>query len=160
MANKRGRPRLYTRQLAEKILDKLSEGVSLRRICEENDDIPPASTVRQWVYDDVDGFAVRYARARDIALDNMADETLDIADSAENDYVERERKDGSTFIALDKEAVMRSSLRVDARKWYLSKLAPKRYDKTPDDPPAAVKIEAEYKLELRPDESRPEKPIL
>jgi len=89
--------------------------------------MPPESTVRGWVIDDVDGFAAQYTRSRDLGLDAMADEMLDIADDGTNDYVERTKKNGEKFIALDKEAVMRSRLRFDARQWYLSKLAPKRY---------------------------------
>lgn len=88
--------------------------------------MPPESTVRGWVVDDLNGFAAQYSRSRDLGLDVIADEMLDIADDGTNDYVEREGKKG-TFIALDKEAVMRSRLRFEARQWYLSKMAPKRY---------------------------------
>lgn len=70
--------------------------------------MPDHSTVLRWARDDYRGFFNQYARARDIGLDVIADEILDIADDADNDW-------------------QRDRLRVDARKWYLSKLAPKRY---------------------------------
>lgn len=154
----RGRPSQFTKALADEICDRLASGETLRRICRD-DKFPDERTVRRWVIDDVGGFSPQYRRARDIGLDAVADEMIDIADDGENDYVERERKDGSTFIALDREAVMRSALRVDTRKWYLSKLAPKRYDK-----PQEEKGESEGALEpeyvLKPDEDTPNAPIL
>lgn len=84
--------------------------------------MPPEATVRGWVTDDREGFAAQYARARDAGLDKMADEVLQIADDASRDWV---KVDGKK--SLNAEHVQRSRLRFDARRWYLSKLAPKRY---------------------------------
>ena len=89
--------------------------------------MPPDATVRLWVVDNVQGFAAQYTRARDLGLDVMAEEVLDISDDGRNDWVERETARGTPYVALNEEALGRSRLRVDARKWYLSKLAPKRY---------------------------------
>ncbi len=36
-------------------------------------------------------------------------------------------KDGSTIRLVDHEHIQRSRLRVDARKWLMSKMAPKKY---------------------------------
>ena len=154
-----GRPTKFTKAVASEICDLLCQGISLRRICALNEHLPAESTVRKWAKDDLNGFYAQYVRARDMGLDSMADEMLDIADDGENDYVERERSDGSTFVALDKEAVMRSQLRCHTRQWYLSKLAPKRYDKpTPDDKPEDEEIQEDYVL--GPDEDAPEKAVL
>lgn len=122
----RGRPLTYTSKLGKNICQKLAEGESLRSIC-RSEGMPPESTVRGWVIDDIEGFAAQYARARDIGLDAIADETFDIADDGRNDWIEREGKRGETYIALNEEAVARSRMRLDQRKWYLSKLAPKKY---------------------------------
>lgn len=156
----KGRPSKFTDDLAKQICLRLSMGETLRRICRD-DGMPAESTVRQWALDDVQGFYAQYVRARDIGLDAMADEILDIADDGENDYVERERKDGSKFTAIDREHVQRSSLRVDTRKWYLSKMAPKRYDKpdTTKEPEKQNSIPDDYKI-LNPDESVPDAPVL
>ena len=62
------------------------------------------------------------ARARDIGLERMAEETVEIADDSGLDVVMTE--DGPR---ADGEVVQRAKLRVDTRKWLLSKLAPKRY---------------------------------
>lgn len=89
--------------------------------------MPHEATVRSWYVEDYEGFSTQYARARDIGLDAMADEVLELADDGTNDWVERRLKSGDTDTVLNGEAVARSRLRFDARRWYLSKLAPKRY---------------------------------
>lgn len=67
--------------------------------------------------------AKRYARAKDVAVEAMADEIVSIADDGSNDsYLD---EDGNRQNLPD--VVQRSRLRVDTRKWLLSKLAPKRY---------------------------------
>lgn len=76
-----------------------------------------------WVVDDREGFAAKYARARDIGIDSMADETIAISDDGSNDtYL-----DDAGIVRTNSDVVQRSKLRVDTRKWYLSKIAPNRY---------------------------------
>jgi hypothetical protein len=41
--------------------------------------------------------------------------------------MERARKDGSVEAALDREHVARSELRINTRKWLLSKMLPKKF---------------------------------
>jgi hypothetical protein len=88
--------------------------------------MPAESTVRDWVVSNRDGFSAKYAQAREAGYLKIADELLDIADDGRNDWEERETR-GSTYIALNKEAVERSKLRVETRKWLLSKMLPKVY---------------------------------
>lgn len=102
-----GRPTEYTQEIADYICSKLAEGMSLRAIC-RSDDVPHEATVRGWAVEDRNGFFTQYTRARDIGLDCMADEVQEIADNKEGD-------------------VARDRLRFDSRRWYLSKMAPKRY---------------------------------
>ncbi len=117
-----GRPLTYTRDVANLICAKMSAGASLRSICAA-DGMPPASTVRGWVVQDIDGFAERYARARDEQMANMAEELLEIADDGSRDY----KKDADGRDVPDYDHIQRSKLRVDTRKWLLSKLMPKVY---------------------------------
>jgi|WetSurMetagenome_2_1015567.scaffolds.fasta_scaffold00103_32 hypothetical protein len=65
----------------------------------------------------------RYARATEMRADLMADEILEIADSVGGDMITL--KDGSKVV--DNAVVQRDRLRVDARKWLLAKLHPKKY---------------------------------
>lgn len=107
----------FTQEIADEICSLLAAGYSLRAIC-RRDEMPPESTVRQWVIDDTQGFAAQYARARDMGLDTMADEVIEIADMPPGTT-----DNGGT----DTGDVADKRLRFDARRWYLSKLAPKKY---------------------------------
>ncbi|MCK8788092.1 hypothetical protein M0638_27425 [Roseomonas sp. NAR14] len=119
---RRGRPSTYRREVADRICAELAAGRSLRSICEA-EGMPPRSTVEGWVISDCDGFGGRYARARDLGLEQMADETIAIADDGRNDTSTDE--DGRTLTNYD--VIQRSKLRVDTRKWILSKRLPKTY---------------------------------
>jgi hypothetical protein len=67
--------------------------------------------------------AEQYARAKRIGVQGMADETLEIADDGSNDtYTDENGND-----RVNTEVVARSRLRVDTRKWLLSKIMPKVY---------------------------------
>ena len=116
-----GRPSSYTPEIADSICERLANGESLKRICED-EDMPPRKTVAGWVIDDREGFSARYTHARNLGLDQMADELIEIADETSRDTIVTEQGDKA-----DSEWINRSRLRVDARKWYLSKLAPKTY---------------------------------
>lgn len=124
MTKKRGRPSTYKPVIARKICERLSNGESLRAICRD-EGMPPESTVRQWYIDDAQGFAAHYARARDMGLDSMADEILEIANTPMEGVRTEQSADGTKEVREDMLGHRR--LQVDARKWYLSKLAPKRY---------------------------------
>lgn len=126
--NPRGRPpKNLATDIQEHICRELSEGRSLRAICREDEAVTYSEgSVRYYLIKDASFFAL-YARARDIGLDVMMGEILDICDDGSNDFYEKERKDGSKYEAPDHENINRSRLRVDTRKWTLSKLAPKRY---------------------------------
>lgn len=122
-----GRPTKYTPKLTAKILTLISEGQSLRRVCRD-ERLPAASTVFEWLirYDD---FSEQYARAKQQGSEAMAEEIMDIADDGRNDWIEIWDKKGENIIGykVNGEAVQRSKLRVDTRKWLMSKLAPKKY---------------------------------
>lgn len=121
----KGRPSKFSQEVADKICARMATGESLRSIC-RSPEFPPESTVRTWAADDVHGFFAQYARARDVGLDAMADELLDIADTTTIGKRVTEKGDG-TVETVTVDTVDRARLRVDTRKWYLSKLAPKRY---------------------------------
>jgi hypothetical protein len=52
---------------------------------------------------------------------------LDIADDSSNDVTEFDLGDGVITQKVNSEVVQRSRLRVDARKWMLGKMNPKKY---------------------------------
>ena len=134
-----GRPTIYTPELAEAICMKLAEGRSLRAVCSAPE-MPNRDTVSSWVINDVQGFSGQYAKARDIALDMLADEVLEIADTTQLG-VKTKTDDTGKSETTEGDMIEHRRLRVDARKWYLSKLAPKRYgDKVINEHTGSVEI--------------------
>jgi hypothetical protein len=97
----------YTPELADLICTRISEGESLRSICKDPG-MPTEGTVRGWALRNHDGFEVKYRQARLLQLDAWADAIVDIADDPSRDPRDRQ-------------------VRVDTRKWLMSKIAPKRY---------------------------------
>lgn len=101
-----GRPSTYSEEMADLICEKITEGMSLRKIC-MLDGFPKSSAVYVWLDRNPD-FADKYARAREAATEDMLEEILEIADNTELD-------------AQDKR------VRIDTRKWAMGKLKPKKY---------------------------------
>jgi hypothetical protein len=122
VARPRGRPSGYSDFLADEICHRLTHdgGRSLRNVCAA-DDMPSLSMVMRWLVLH-DYFREQYAIAMDVRAEIMADDMLEIADDGRNDYVQTD--DG---LAVDKDHIQRSRLRVDTRKWLLAKMAPKKY---------------------------------
>lgn len=138
------RPSIFTQELVDTICKRIAEGESVRTICKD-DDMPSGVTIYNWLLDDdKKEFFKQYARARDAQAELMFDELLEIADDGRNDYMERENKDGSTYEVVNSEHINRSRLRVDTRKWYLSKVLPKKYgdklDMTTDGKPFTLNV--------------------
>lgn len=126
-----GRPSAYTEEIADEILIRLAQGETLNKICTA-DHLPWKTTVLDWVIANRNGFHDRYRRARDLQLEHWSEETVDISDDGSNDWVERARKNGEIDVVLDREHVSRSELRVNTRKWLLSKLKPEKYGERVD----------------------------
>jgi hypothetical protein len=118
-----GRPSSYTPEMGDKICDQLIEGMSLRKICLA-EDMPSTSAVCRWLATN-DTFREQYARAREAQAETLADEILDIADDGTNDWMaDKEAEEGFRY---NGDAVQRSRLRVDSRKWLAAKMLPKKY---------------------------------
>lgn len=134
--DKIGRPTIYTDELATEICNRIALGESVRSIVRDAH-MPSSSTIFRWLLDETKKpFWEQYEKARNIQAELMFEELLEIADDGSNDWIERENKDGSTYNVIYHEHVQRSRLRVDTRKWYLSKVLPKKFgDKLDLNPP-------------------------
>ena len=120
------RPTLRTPELEDDILSRIACGESLRAICSE-EAYPNVATVIRWLAAD-EAFAHRYARAREMQAEVLADQMLEIADDGTNDWMAKRDKDGNLVgWQLNGEAVARSKLRLEQRRWYAEKLRPKVY---------------------------------
>ena len=138
-----GRPTIYTPELAIKICDLLSDGISLRRVC-SMESMPSKTTVLRWIRDNED-FRSQYTRAKEESADAHADDMIDIADDGTNDWTEKLDKDGNPtgVMVADQDHINRSRLRVDTRKWIAAKLKPKKYgDKVEHEHSGKISLEA------------------
>lgn len=70
--------------------------------------MPSEMTVRTWARE-IEAFTSKYTRARDLQAERFADELIDLADTANADNYNAIR------------------LKVDTRKWVVSKILPKKY---------------------------------
>lgn len=115
---------MWSPEIRTAILERIANGESVREIC-RSDGMPAMSTVFKWLAEDK-SFAEQYARAKAEGADAMADEILEIADDARNDWMERNDRDNPGW-QFNGEAARRSQIRIDARKWLLAKTQPKKY---------------------------------
>ena len=125
---RRGRRSGYTQELAQHITRLMMQGYSARMVsCMEG--MPDSDTISAWAIDHPE-FAMAIMKARAYRAQHMADEIIDIADNSTNDYMEVHSKwGGQEFRGWREngEAVRRSALRVDVRKFLMSKLYPRLY---------------------------------
>jgi hypothetical protein len=115
----------FSPEIAELICDRIAEGWSLRKICQDAT-MPARSTIFGWL-EEHEEFARRYTLARQIQIEDLLDEILEIADDSSNDWIEREGPDGKKYRVFNPDSLRRSKLRIAARERLLSKLLPKRY---------------------------------
>lgn len=99
----------------KQILDLMNSGLSLHKACQSIN--LSMGRFNDWVSQDTE-LAADYARARENLIEKMAAETMEISD---------EELPTDAFGKVDSAAVQKQRLRVDTRKWLLSKLAPKKY---------------------------------
>lgn len=118
---KLGRPSSFTDEMAERICSEMASGRSLRSVCRDKG-MPSDRTVFRWLASN-DAFCQQYARAMEARTNALAEDILDIADDNEHDV--RITDDGRELVNSD--VIARAKLRVDTRKWLMSKMAPKKY---------------------------------
>ena len=107
---------LYTRHIEDQICERLAQGETLNAICRAPG-MPTPQAVKLWVADDKPpGIASRYARARQLGYEVLADEVIELSD------------DRSFVGHPDAQAIVTAQrLSVDSRKWLLSKVLPRIY---------------------------------
>jgi hypothetical protein len=124
-----GRPESWTKdkreQATQHILQHLEDGKSLRFILNENRDkelLPSRRVFNKWLSED-EKLSTQYARAKEAYADKVFEDIVLIADGTGDDILTDE--DGVEQI--NHNIIQRDRLRIDARKWHLSKLFPKKY---------------------------------
>ena len=99
---------------------QIAQGKSLRSILDADDKLPTVRSFLDWMGADGE-LAIQYAHARQTQYELLADEIVAISDEnyTTDEHGVKER--------LSSEAIQRNRLRVDTRKWMLSKMLPKVY---------------------------------
>ena len=118
---------MYSQDIADEIAERIGEGEPLREIC-RGKGMPNWRTVYLWMEVNTN-FAALIAAARVRGYDAIAAETIEIADNAKNDWMERHTSEGESAggQAFNAEHVQRSKLRIETRLKLLAKWDPKRY---------------------------------
>lgn len=113
----------YSEEIAQEICETISlTSLGLRPLTKKYPHWPKATTIRKWIRENA-SFAAMYARAKLDQADFLAEQVLEIADDTANDWVENE----NGTIVGNHDHINRARLRVDSRKWLVSKLAPRVY---------------------------------
>ena len=114
---RRGQPTKYSKELTDKICNLLTEGKSLKSICDMKD-MPDRTSVYSWLLQYPEFFN-SYARARDIQADVLADTLIQEANDVESVIVGNDKSDNARVQAV--------RVKIDTLKWIASKLKPKKY---------------------------------
>ena len=107
-----------------KICEEIETGRSLRSILKEDENMPSSSTFFIWLKEDVQK-SKRYELATDLRTDILFDEIIEIAYNTEEGTTTKETERGVEITTGDMLGHRR--LKIDALKWSLSKLNPKKY---------------------------------
>jgi len=142
---KRGAPTLKTTELLDAIFAGISLGRSARAMCVE---VGISQRVLwNWLASD-EQLMRQYLRAKELCVDAYAEEIIEISDDGARDtFIDEKGRE-----VTNREVIARAQLRIDARKWYAARLAPKKYgDKplvTPEGSdakrPAALSVEVTF----------------
>lgn len=107
-----------------KICEEIETGRSLRSILKEDENMPSSSTFFIWLKEDSQK-SKRYELATDLRTDILFDEIIEIAYNTEEGTTTKETERGIEITTGDMLGHRR--LKIDALKWSLSKLNPKKY---------------------------------
>ena len=113
----------YTKATADEICNRIAEGEPLRPICRQMN--IAWRTVYHWLEDHKD-FAERFAKAREIGFDAIAEEALEIANTPLLGKIET-RKGGKLVEVRKEDMLGHRKLQIETRLKLLAKWNPKKY---------------------------------
>ena len=122
------RPITWTEEKKKEAIRLIFEGIyggkSVRSILDKGDRaiLPSFVTFNEWLDQD-DKLAKQYVRMCEARADKIFEEIIQIADDTGDDLIKL--NDGREVV--NHSVINRDKLRVDARKWALSKMNPKKY---------------------------------
>lgn len=123
MARKRAPAVTLTPAVADRLFEGIMSGRSVRSICDD-EGMPSKTSVMRWLAADEE-FAARYAAAKAIQAELLADEMIAIADTPEEGTKTIQKATGTEITTGD--MVEHRKLRISTRQWMLARLLPKKY---------------------------------
>lgn len=127
------------------IFERMAQGESCRHILDSGtENLPSRVLFIKWIAEN-NILGNQYACACEQRADKIFEETLNIADEMGNDIITLE--DGREI--ENQRVIARDRLRVDTRKWFLSKLHPKKYGER-----SGLEITGKDGKDLIPDDQR------
>lgn len=115
----------YDHAVALEVLAHIGKGLTLTSFCRQEGK-PSKWTIQRWRAR-LTEFDEAFCLARDMGFDSMAEECVHIAEDGSDDWEEREKRDGTTYLAINTEAVARSKLRIETRLKLLACWDRRRY---------------------------------
>ena len=112
-------------EVFEKICIEIESGRSLRSILKEDKGMPSSSTFFIWL-NESESKAKRYEMATDIRTDALFDEIMEISYNTEIGETVKTNTKGE-IETTNGDMLGHRRLKIDALKWSLSKLNPKKY---------------------------------
>ncbi len=113
----------YTEKVADQICEMIADGTPLREIC-RMEKMPGWVTVYQWIKEQP-AFAERFAHARELGFDAIAEDALRIANTPQIGETEESSDNG---LKIKREDMLgHRKLQVETRLKLLAKWAPKKY---------------------------------
>ena len=113
------RPRVYSKDLADAICDRMASGETPTEVCRDLT-MPKWAVLSRWRRQN-DDFDKRFRIAWESCCEHMVCDIATIADDATNDYVDRLTRKGPVRV-FDREHFERSRLRVQSRQWMAQKV--------------------------------------
>ena len=120
-----GRPSGYNDVIADLICMRLAQGETLIAICKEPD-MPSQPCIYEWISKHPE-FAKKYARAREQQAEFYAEEINTIANSPCMGLITKRDGEGNIIETTEADMIQHRRLQVDARKWFASKVYPKKF---------------------------------
>lgn len=117
-----GRPSKFSEAIANEILERISNGEPLTKICTDSH-MPSCSTVFYWEHS-IAGFSEKVTRARECSADHYSHEIIEIA---EEKPIANTSGDGWERSGIDPAGIQRNKLRIDTRIKLMQMLKRKTY---------------------------------
>lgn len=123
----------YTPEKARAICKRIMRKESLTSIAKDPR-MPCMDTIISWLADPrLADFREMYYFARRVQAEVYIDEIFEIADDTRDDWTEVTDKEGNFLKYVpNNEAIQRSRVRIDTRKWYAGQMVPRIYGKRLD----------------------------